>query len=257
MAVNLAQYKGYSNNSGTPGSPRDAVFDSSVTAGSLIVAVISRYCDFAVRQAGVVTDDNGNSYSQIESPGGWYSAGNTDFQVWYALNANAGSTTVTSTWTGTGSGYEQIIAAEFTGVKTSGALLDSEVLDTEGSASTTPATGTVTPGAAGNLLVAGFQTSAWSVDPGVSGSWTKIVDMDNGIALAWQEAPSTSDVSGTWSLSSAYAYLGCTLAFDHISVTLAEMLPDADIVTTGWSTAPLYSKINDASDGTVITATAS
>lgn len=35
------------------------------------------------------------------------------------------------------------------------------------------------------------------------------------------------------------------------------ILPDADIATTGWSTAPLYSKINDSSDSTVITATAS
>lgn len=33
------------------------------------------------------------------------------------------------------------------------------------------------------------------------------------------------------------------------------VLPDADIVTTGWSTAPLFSKVNDLSDTTVITAT--
>lgn len=34
--------------------------------------------------------------------------------------------------------------------------------------------------------------------------------------------------------------------------------PDADVSTTGWSTAPLFSKINESSaDGTVITATAS
>jgi hypothetical protein len=35
------------------------------------------------------------------------------------------------------------------------------------------------------------------------------------------------------------------------------LLPDADVVTTGWATAPLFSKINDSSDATVITATAS
>lgn len=217
MAVAPEQYKGYSNNTGTPGSPRTAAFDDSVTAGSLIVVLTSRYCNFAVRQAGVVTDNNGNSYTQIESPGGWYDAGNTDFQAWYAMNANSGSTTVTCTWTGTGSGYEQIIAAEFTGVGTSAALLDNEVLDAEGTASTTPTTGTATATEAGDLLVAGFQTAAWAVDPGVSGSWTKIVDMDNGLAMAWQSAASAGDVSGTWTLSSAYAYLGCTLAFDQAS----------------------------------------
>lgn len=41
------------------------------------------------------------------------------------------------------------------------------------------------------------------------------------------------------------------------SVTLDTVLPDADVTTTGWSTAPLFSKINDDSDATVITATAS
>lgn len=44
---------------------------------------------------------------------------------------------------------------------------------------------------------------------------------------------------------------------NYQSVTLDSVLPDADITTTGWSTAPLFSKINDASDATVITATAS
>lgn len=31
--------------------------------------------------------------------------------------------------------------------------------------------------------------------------------------------------------------------------------PDADLATTGWSTAPLFSKLNDQSDATVVTAT--
>lgn len=34
------------------------------------------------------------------------------------------------------------------------------------------------------------------------------------------------------------------------------LLPDADVTTTGWTTAPLYSKLNDSSDATIITATA-
>lgn len=35
------------------------------------------------------------------------------------------------------------------------------------------------------------------------------------------------------------------------------LLPDADVTTTGWTTAPLYSKLNDGTDATIITATAS
>lgn len=35
------------------------------------------------------------------------------------------------------------------------------------------------------------------------------------------------------------------------------VLPDADVATTGWSTSPLYSKLNDSSDSTYISGTAS
>lgn len=35
------------------------------------------------------------------------------------------------------------------------------------------------------------------------------------------------------------------------------LLPDADTATGGWTTAPLFSKVNDSSDATIITATAS
>lgn len=40
------------------------------------------------------------------------------------------------------------------------------------------------------------------------------------------------------------------------AVTLDSCLPDADVVTTGWTATPLFSKVNDASDATVIQATA-
>lgn len=42
----------------------------------------------------------------------------------------------------------------------------------------------------------------------------------------------------------------------YTAVTLDDVLPDADVVTTGWTTAPLYSKINDSSDATIMQATA-
>lgn len=41
------------------------------------------------------------------------------------------------------------------------------------------------------------------------------------------------------------------------SPTPQTILPDADLATTGWTTAPLFSKINDSSDATVITGTLS
>lgn len=44
----------------------------------------------------------------------------------------------------------------------------------------------------------------------------------------------------------------------HYSSALGQtLLPDADNATGGWTTAPLFSKLNDASDASIITATAS
>lgn len=43
----------------------------------------------------------------------------------------------------------------------------------------------------------------------------------------------------------------------YVAVTLDDCLPDADVTTTGWTATPLFSKVNDASDATIMTATAS
>jgi hypothetical protein len=46
--------------------------------------------------------------------------------------------------------------------------------------------------------------------------------------------------------------------FDSLgAIATQEVRPDADISTTGWTTAPLFSKINDQSDATIITGTLS
>lgn len=48
------------------------------------------------------------------------------------------------------------------------------------------------------------------------------------------------------------------LEVTYTEAGVQQLRPDADIVTTGWATAPLWSKIDEESaDGTVITATAS
>lgn len=61
-----------------------------------------------------------------------------------------------------------------------------------------------------------------------------------------------ADPFGSWSSDASNHSIR---AYDSL-VTLDTCLPDADIVTTGWATAPLFSKVNDASDATVIQATA-
>jgi hypothetical protein len=83
----------------------------------------------------------------------------------------------------------------------------------------------------------------------------------NGIVVGADLAGGTDSFTGLLDEVAVYAtalsqariqahYAAATVALDTV-------LPDADITTTGWSTAPLFSKINDDSDATVITATAS
>jgi len=57
-----------------------------------------------------------------------------------------------------------------------------------------------------------------------------------------------------WSASEAAG----TTADPKLTITTADgpmqtVLPDADLATTGWTTTPLFSKVNDTSDATVIT----
>jgi hypothetical protein len=68
-------------------------------------------------------------------------------------------------------------------------------------------------------------------------------------ADAWEDTASASWVSEA-------TYGG--IAFEVREKDDAQFLrPDADITTFGWATAPLFSKLNDSSDSTVISATAS
>jgi hypothetical protein len=46
-----------------------------------------------------------------------------------------------------------------------------------------------------------------------------------------------------------------TAVFDNVNIVPQIVLPSADLAATGWATAPLFSKVNDSSDATVITAT--
>lgn len=62
-----------------------------------------------------------------------------------------------------------------------------------------------------------------------------------------------ASVTGTTVFDAGSAILPWDPALTGASSTI---VPDADIVTTGWTTTPLWSKLNDASDATVITGTA-
>ncbi len=70
-----------------------------------------------------------------------------------------------------------------------------------------------------------------------------------------------------WGSNTLFPASPFTVYFDDIAVSTTDwigptatsqiILPDADTTTTGWTSTPLWSKVNDASDATVITSTAS
>ena len=114
----------------------------------------------------------------------------------------------------------------------------------------------------GNILIAGFADSqfsdgtmetlsdgyaAWiaaSFDEGLRFTATTGLSTFTGGSMAQNggagKTVDTGDVPSWW---------------DDTLFSLVEVDPDADTTTTGWTTTPLFSKINDDSDSTFITAT--
>lgn len=137
--------------------------------------------------------------------------------------------------------------------------------------------------AGGSYYQATFDVSGqWILRKVVSGSTTDLTDLTaftwtngdqvglvcNGTSIqAWRKP-----AAGSWAMLGSQTdssittagYLGvssddggCTID-DFGGGTLGQtVLPDADLAAGGWTTTPLFSKVNDASDSTVITATAS
>jgi hypothetical protein len=102
---------------------------------------------------------------------------------------------------------------------------------------------TATAGDGIGIECVGDQIAAWHRR---SGTWTRVILVTNAevttgtkIGMEIKGAAATNFGGGTYQ-----------------AVTLDNVLPDADVTTTGWTTTPLYSKINDSSDATVIQATA-
>lgn len=77
-----------------------------------------------------------------------------------------------------------------------------------------------------------------------AGAWTQIGQYADTTYTSGTFSPGT-DGTGTQTFDDAGG-----------GVSAQVILPDADVATTGWATAPLYSKVNDTSDATVISATA-
>jgi hypothetical protein len=78
-----------------------------------------------------------------------------------------------------------------------------------------------------------------------------------GVGVATLESAAASEDPGAFTLSNAGSWTAYTVALrpGGAAPPPQELRPDADIVTTGWTSTPLHSKLADDSDATVVTAT--
>jgi hypothetical protein len=108
---------------------------------------------------------------------------------------------------------------------------------------------------------------AWGMGSG-SATWTLPGSMTSIYNASLQSLPvavgredfATAGATGTRAAasSSGQGTAAFLLALEPgTSVTYQQMRPSADVTTTGWTTTPLWSKVNDQSDASIITATAS
>lgn len=170
----------------------------------------------------------------------------------------ASSTAITATFSGTPAGENYIGGTSFTGVATSSPI-DGTPLGPTGVATAAWSSGSYSI-AAGSVIVAMCLVEAAVSNTPTSPSteaWQR-VGAGDAVALEYRIETSAGSyaVAGTW--GSATKNTNVSVAYLVSAAVPQTLRPDADIVTTGWATAPLWSKIEEsAADGTVITATAS
>lgn len=97
-------------------------------------------------------------------------------------------------------------------------------------------------------VVGANQTADYSLSYGASNSFEMSGSRQSGAdggAMSW-----------TWTTACPFSHIA--VAVVHTATVMQKLRPDADVVTTGWATAPLWSKIEEAAaDGTVVTGVAS
>ena len=225
--------------SSTTSNCTTAAWASSVTSGDLLVLGLFNSTSSSATISSI-TDTVGTSYSSYLFGS---SAHGSSYAIAYGLAGGTGANSSAITWsTGTAGA---VIWGEFSGapgaIVIDGAGVKAEV--TSGTVTTPTITTTMSDDLVLHLARSGNTMT-------VGSPWTVVVTVANNIALAYQ-----ADVTaGTYTPN-----MTCTsAAWTSLCVAIGPMqkvVPDADNATTGWATAPLYSKVNDGSDSTVITNT--
>lgn len=240
MTWSLVQTNGAENNV--------VAFPGPVTSGNLLIVAVDSDVE-----GGGVSDNLGHTWTPLGTP--IHTDDDQYLAWWYAIALTSGTPTVT--YSGSGS-FRAIIVAEF--ATDSGSLTLVEATNQElvsgGTAFSSPAATAVNPGSL-FLGAAGSDNGSTgdysAVSPGAIAVQQAFSGTDR-LGLQWfEQGPGTDTVDWT----SANPFSGA-VGIAVFGGGIQQIRPDADIATTGWATAPLWSKVDESSpDGTVITATAS
>jgi len=202
MAIAFVQAKETTQAAG-PFTTVAATFTSNVTSGSLLVAsVIWKGVGGGNETASASIADT--LTSTWVAFGTAFSAGpDRNGKAWYALNSGAGADTVTVTLPGSRQ-FPGLIIAEYSGVKTSGAL--------DGSSVTTGTTATGTDGVASGSIVTTvtgdliygcllISNQVTATTPGTS--FTERIDSTSGQQLEDRVFGSSGSTTATWTYPNA------------------------------------------------------
>lgn len=119
----------------------------TVAAGHLLVLTIAP--DASNRTVSSVTDDTGNTWTQVINASA--SVVNQNSDIWYTPNSVGGATTITVTLSGVSN--TDIVLMEFSGADLTAPLLTGSGAHINATSSSAPIGPTLTPDAAGELLV--------------------------------------------------------------------------------------------------------
>jgi hypothetical protein len=204
------------------------------------------------------------------APGGWIlitgrnNGGSHRHEVW-AKRAGSSESTPTFVRSGGGTGLNRLTA--YRGANSSDALADlfeAPVGSDTGGASSTTATHPAIDIVAGYAFFITFTSygsniSNGTVFAGSNPTYTNRWNNAGTTALCGQVMEDGENTDGsnvaqrTKSVSNALNIVQVVALREQAVVTSQILLPDADLDVAGWVTAPLFSKINDASDATVVT----
>jgi hypothetical protein len=233
----------------------------TLAAGNLAVACFA--IAGAKTSSGASDTAGGNTWAVVKTQ-----ANGTSVTVFIAYSVLATqittSNTVTLSTSGTDAGAG--VLWEFSGVA-SGAAADQSAGST-GATTAMSSGATATLSQADELVIGAFGITANSKtftagsgysQPSAGEIVTSAGSFVRQLAAEYEIVSSTAAVTADGTMSgTGVAWAGAAVTFLADLTPAAQFVrPDADLATTGWTTAPLWSKVNDQSDATFISGVAS